>query len=102
MRIQHIVLFFFFLFVDIHAEYSERYGFIRSCSGCQLNKMPELKSFLKNNSTQYDIDVLYPGGEPCFAILNSMGEELERTPIGDLTAEQICQLIEEKGFSKLS
>ncbi len=66
-----------------------------------MNKHPFLKAFLRENATDYDIDVVFPGGDPVFTVLDAFGNELERTPLSDLKVPEIIKLIEDKGFGKL-
>ena len=104
MEIRRIFLFlvcFIQLMTMIKSEFKEKYGIIRSCHGWALNKLPSLKSFLRENATDYDVDVVYPGGDPVLQILDAYGNEIEKIDIADKSSDQLGQLLEEKGFGKI-
>lgn len=48
----------------------------------------------------YNVDVIYCGGDPVLFIMNKEGEEVEEIPLEDYSETQIAQLLEEKGFDR--
>ena len=98
MRIWIFYLFLFFLnFILCNEKY---YGIIKTCSGWRLNKLPEVKEFLKNYSDQYPIEVVFCGGDPRLSIMNYEGDEIEEISLVHKNKNQIEELLKEKGFEK--
>ena len=74
-------------------------GEIRTCSGCKLNRLHEVRKFVYDEAKKYDnLNVKFIGGHnPDLFILN--GEDVvERIDLAPLSLAQIHQLMKNKGF----
>jgi hypothetical protein len=60
-----------------------------------------VKSFLKNHANNYPIEIVYCGGDPGLVLMDKEGNEIEDHYLEDLNEEEICKLIESKGFKKI-
>jgi hypothetical protein len=67
-----------------------------------LNKLPEIKNFLQYDVQYYDVEVVFPGGDPIFCILDNYGNEIEQISLIKYKRDEIGKLIEEKGFKKFN
>ena len=56
-----------------------------------MNKLPEVKEFLKN---------YVDGGDPRLIIMNYEGDEIEQISLVHKTRNEIEELLKEKGFNK--
>ena len=100
MRIWSFYLFLFFLNLILC---NEKYiGIIKTCSGWRLNKLPEVKEFLKNYVDEYPIEVVFSGGDPRLIIMNYEGDEIEQISLVHKTRNEIEELLKEKGFNKFN
>lgn len=80
-------------------------GKIVSCSGWALNKLPELKSFLKGGEAeQYQgVEVEYVHGRKAVLTIFRDGEQLEEVTLSDYRSKtDMHALMVEKGFVKKS
>ena len=79
---------------------------IRSCSGCKLNRLPELRRFLKDEAKQFEgLNVKYiHGRNPDLVLLSDDGNiEKEIYDLSHLaTIADIKQFISSKGIRDLS
>jgi hypothetical protein len=67
-----------------------------------LNKLPEVKEFLKNYVDEYPIEVVFPGGDPRLTIMNHGGEEIEEISLVNMNKIDIERLLNQKGFYKFN
>jgi hypothetical protein len=78
-------------------------GKIESCSGCALNRLPELNSFLKDwDAEEYQgVEVVYiPGRKAVLTIYNDEREQEQITLSDYATKAEMHALMVEKGFVK--
>ena len=96
-----IIKIFFLMFLIVFIQ-NKNFGIIKTCSGWRLNKLPEIKNFLKYDVQYYDVEVVYPGGDPIFCIIDNYGNEIEQISLINLKRDEIGELIEKKGFKKFN
>lgn len=81
-------------------------GQIESCPGWRLNKLPEVKSFLKevgNVDTYKDITLKWtPGMSPKLTIFDDSGTTLEVIDLVKYNKKELHVLLQTKGFSQKS
>ncbi|KAB0798415.1 hypothetical protein PPYR_09408 [Photinus pyralis] len=89
------------LISDCHAE-SPNIVKVRleSCPGCQLNSLPEIKTFIYEDMPRYpDAETKFIHGAPSeLVFLTEDDEEVERINIQKYTRIECNQLLEERGF----
>ncbi|KYM93552.1 PREDICTED: selenoprotein M-like [Cyphomyrmex costatus] len=75
---------------------------VESCSGCSLNRLPDVKQFIFEDLPQYDnVEFKHiPGAIPELVLFNSHEEEVERLVLSKLTREECNELLVSKGFTK--
>ena len=79
----------------------ERYtGIIYSCKGWQLNRYPEIKNFIKDDLKNFNVEVLYTGGEPRLVIYTSNKTEIETIKLAPYNRQQLNELFKSKGLKK--
>eukprot|EP00898_Chlorokybus_atmophyticus_P004302 jgi/Chlat1/4873/Chrsp31S08941 len=88
--------------VDAKADFSR--AVFESCSGCKLNRLPELKRFLKQEveagAFGAAVTVKYIGGHnPDLVLYDGAGIEVVRIDITKYKAEELRHLLQAKGFS---
>ncbi len=49
----------------------------------------------------YDVDVVFPGGEPLLQIIDAYGNEMKKIPLSDKSVDEIIGILEENGFGKI-
>ena len=94
---------FIYIFLIVLRMSSSLKGEIRSCRGWKLNRLPEVKAFLKEGHVdEYeDVSITWiPGHTPELHILNDEGELTEKVVLKDYTTDGLHDLMEEKGFKK--
>jgi len=82
---------------------AELRGEIVSCSGWALNKLPKLKSFLKDGEAEwyYNVSVKYVGGKKAVLTIYDGDEEKEKVTLSDYKEkEEMHAMMVEKGFAK--
>ncbi|XP_030034603.1 selenoprotein M-like [Manduca sexta] len=74
----------------------------RSCRGCSLNRLPQVKQFVMDDAPKYDrLEVKFISGAPPELVLLGDGDrELERLPLSQLNREECNELLQERGFTK--
>ena len=80
-------------------------GKIVSCSGCALNKLPELKAFLKGLGAEMyrNVEIEYIHGRPPTLTIYEDDVEIEKVTLTDYkTRDDLHNLFLEKGFVKKS
>lgn len=80
-------------------------GKVEVCNGRELNKFPELKSFIQDlfAETYRNVDVKYVKGRKTVLIVYDNGVEMERVTLSDYDAkDEMHALFVKKGFEKLS
>ena len=65
-----------------------------------MNKLPELKKFLRDEIDSYPVEVVFPGGDPQLVIMDNEGNEVEEISLVNMKGEQLAELLEKKGFHK--
>ena len=76
------------------------YAVIKSCAGWRLNKLPELKKFLRDEIDSYPVEVVFPGGDPQLVIMDNEGNEIEEISLVNMKGDELAALLEKKGFNK--
>ena len=76
------------------------YAVIKSCAGWRLNKLPELKKFLRDEIDSYPVEVVFPGGDPQLVIMDNEGNEVEEISLVNMKGDELAALLEKKGFNK--
>lgn len=51
---------------------------------------------------EYNVEVVYCGGDPAFFIMNKEGLEVEEHPLDAFSEDEIAELLESKGFGKFN
>jgi hypothetical protein len=87
----------FFLLTQV---FSKEFALLKTCPSCRLNTLPEVKDFIKNESQNYPIDVVYCTGDPRIVIMNDEGLEIESTFITFHKKTEIMNHLESKGFNR--
>lgn len=97
------ILFFSIISITL-IQSQDLIGKIESCSGWSLNKLPQLKSFLKDGEAEsyQGVSVEYiHGRKAVLTIYNKNDEELEKITLSDYkTKEEMHALFQEKGKKK--
>lgn len=75
-------------------------GVIHSCRGWRLNRLPQVKEFFNKYIRDYDVQLIYDGGDPRLIIYNSKGKEIENINLSSMNVEQLHKLLTKKGFKK--
>jgi len=74
---------------------------VETCGGWRLNKLPEVKAFIKGdllNKFQRTEYKKIPGKSPEMVFYNAAGEELERYSMEGYTEAQLTQFFIDKGI----
>eukprot|EP00298_Acanthocystis_sp_HF-20_P027634 c5822_g1_i1.p1 GENE.c5822_g1_i1~~c5822_g1_i1.p1 ORF type:complete len:135 (+),score=39.33 c5822_g1_i1:42-407(+) len=79
-------------------------GKIESCPGCKLNRLHELRKFIKESGQADSYENLeiefIRGHNPDLVLFNEQGEALERIDLTPFNNEQLHSLLQSKGFVK--
>ncbi|XP_012527558.1 selenoprotein M [Monomorium pharaonis] len=91
-----------FVFVTNSANSYYASARVESCSGCSLNRLPDVKQFIFEDLPQYDnVEFKHiPGAIPELVLFNEHEEEVERLVLSKLTREECNELLVSKGFTK--
>ncbi|XP_011883179.1 PREDICTED: selenoprotein M-like [Vollenhovia emeryi] len=75
---------------------------VESCSGCSLNRLPDVKQFIFEDLPQYDnVEFKHiQGAIPELVLFNEQEEEVERLVLSKLTREECNELLLSKGFKR--
>ena len=73
---------------------------IRSCKGCALGQLTEVKNFILNDLSNYPVDIIYLEGDPHFVIVDDLGNEIMSRDISTFSREKIGRLFEAYGYKK--
>jgi len=76
---------------------------VESCSGWRLNKLPEVKNFIKGDLETKFLNsefVKIPGKDPELIFYNKNDEELERIEIKDWLRSELVELLDNKGIER--
>lgn len=88
----------------VNAANSDYYSYARveSCSGCSLNRLPDVKQFIKEDLPKYDnVEFKHiAGAKPELVLFNKDEEEVERLVLSKLTRQECNELLVSKGFTK--
>jgi len=95
-----------FLLLSITTTLAHSTGKIISCSGCSLNRLGELKSFLKDGEAEeykgVEIEFIH-GRNAILYVYNNDGVEQEQVTLSNYkTKEEMHRMMQEKGFVKKS
>ncbi|KAJ8967538.1 hypothetical protein NQ314_002853 [Rhamnusium bicolor] len=74
--------------------------FKKSCPGCSLNRLPDVKSFFYEDVPKYE-NVEWKkisGAPPELIFLNEADEEVERHLLSRLNRDECNNLLQSKGF----
>jgi hypothetical protein len=65
-----------------------------------LNRLPKVKRFINEFLPKYpDVELNYVGGaDPEMIFLDASDKEVERVAVAEMSEEEICNLLEEKGL----
>jgi len=95
-----------FSIVAVITDAVEISGHIKSCSGWQLNRMPEVKKFVmghRDGAIGYEnVVVTYVSHAPPVLTISHDSEETEEVPLTDMSFEDIHKMMADKGFVKKS
>ncbi|XP_011258218.1 selenoprotein M-like [Camponotus floridanus] len=77
---------------------------VESCSGCSLNRLPDVKEFIFKDLPNYNnVEFRHiQGAIPELVLFNEHEEEVERLVLSRLTREECNELLVSKGFTKKS
>lgn len=79
-------------------------GEIISCSGWRLNKLPEVRQFIKSDranhvDTYSQLTVNFnPGKSPVLHILGDDGTIIEKIDLSEYTIDGLHEMLQQKGF----
>lgn len=102
MRSLSLLATLLFLTSLVNAEIS---GKIESCSGWALNKLPQLKSFLKDGEAEeyQNVEVTFIPGRKAVLTIYESGKEREKVTLSDIsTKPEMHKLMVDKGFERKS
>ncbi|XP_054008145.1 selenoprotein M-like [Hylaeus anthracinus] len=100
-----VIYFLAFIFAISNVNSTNSYysfARIESCSGCRLNRLPDVKDFIFEDVPTYDkVEFKHiRGADPELVLFNEDGEEVERLDIALLTRDECNNLLTLKGFVK--
>ncbi|KAK9877043.1 hypothetical protein WA026_016072 [Henosepilachna vigintioctopunctata] len=73
--------------------------FTQSCSGCTLNRKPEVRSFAYDDLPKYGIEFKKIHGHlPELVFLDEHNNEVERHPLSELNRKECNDLVVSRGF----
>ena len=106
-RSKVIIASFVVLLLSVSAFFGIKYlkreklrGVIHSCRGWRLNRLPQVKEFFNKHIQDYNVQLIYDGGDPRLIIYNSKEEEIEKINLSSMNIDQIHKLLTKKGFKK--
>ncbi|XP_043504009.1 selenoprotein M-like [Polistes fuscatus] len=83
---------------------TKKYAFatIKSCSGCSLNRLPDVKQFIFQDVPQYNnVEFKHiQGANPELVLYDENEEEMERLNLSSLTRQECNDLLVSKGFTR--
>ena len=92
LRVLIFILFEFLLGAETRWE-------VRTCSGCKLNRLHEVRKFIKDEAKSYGLNVKYiQGRNPDLVFIDDSEKETEIIDLSPLSRNQIRKLVESKGF----
>ncbi|XP_044733822.1 selenoprotein M-like [Chrysoperla carnea] len=99
MKTFYSLIVVFACFLLIKADISAR---IESCSGCSLNRLPDVKKFIFEDVPHYEsVEFKHiQGAKPELVLLDDGEKEIDRIPLSSLNRKQCNDLLVEKGFKK--
>ncbi|XP_063972357.1 selenoprotein M-like [Diachasmimorpha longicaudata] len=76
------------------------HAIVESCSGCSLNRLPDVKEFINEDLPLYDRTEFkhIQGAPPELVLYDKHNEEVERLQLSRLTREECNELLQRKGF----
>ncbi|XP_029155804.1 selenoprotein M-like [Nylanderia fulva] len=98
------VLAIFSVFLANAANSYYAFARVESCSGCSLNRLPDVKQFINEDLPKYNnVEFKHiQGAIPELVLFNEYEEEVERLVLSRLTREECNELLVSKGFVKKS
>jgi len=102
MKVVFFVLFICIVLVHSGEIYNTREvsAVLKTCSGCGLNKLPQVTEFIIHDSMNFPLEIVYCGGDPYIAFVDSTGNVLSEHKIKTFTRSRIASLLESHGFNK--
>ncbi|KAI4503132.1 hypothetical protein M0802_002176 [Mischocyttarus mexicanus] len=83
---------------------TKKYAFatVKSCGGCSLNRLPDVKQFIFQDVPQYNnVEFKHiQGANPELVLYDENEEEMERLNLSRLTRQECNDLLVSKGFTK--
>jgi hypothetical protein len=92
---------FILILLFIHTVYT-KFSLLKTCPACRLNTLPEIKQFIREESYNYPIEIVYCSGDPRIVIMDDEGNELETIYITYHKKSEIANLLETKGFHRFN
>ncbi|XP_047362038.1 selenoprotein M-like [Vespa velutina] len=86
----------------VSAKSKYTFATIESCSGCSLNRLPDVKKFIFEDVPQYNnVEFKHiQGASPELVLYDDNEEEMERLNLASLTRQECNDLLLSKGFTK--
>ncbi|KAL2737352.1 selenoprotein M-like [Vespula maculifrons] len=86
----------------VSAKSKYTFATIESCSGCSLNRLPDVKKFIFEDVPKYNnVEFKHiQGASPELVLYDENEEEVERLNLVSLTREECNDLLLSKGFTK--
>ncbi|KAL2718968.1 selenoprotein M [Vespula squamosa] len=87
---------------EVSAENKYTFATVESCSGCSLNRLPDVKKFIFEDVPRYDnVDFKHiQGASPELVLYDENEKEMERLSLLTLTRQECNNLLLSKGFMK--
>ncbi|XP_014206251.1 selenoprotein M [Copidosoma floridanum] len=84
------------------ASESYSHAVVESCKGCQLNRLPDVKSFIFEDVPKYNnVEFKHiQGAPPELVLYNDQEQEVERLKLAKLIRDELNDLLVSKGFKK--
>jgi len=87
--------------VDDKAVYTS--ARLETCGGWRLNRLPKVRAFIYDHADLYKkFQVKYIGGADPELVFVKQDDSEERYPVDELSTEDICSLLDDRGFEKIS
>ncbi|KAF7390116.1 hypothetical protein HZH68_011973 [Vespula germanica] len=86
----------------VSAKSKYTFATIESCSGCSLNRLPDVKKFIFEDVPKYNnVEFKHiQGASPELVLYDENEEEVERLNLVSLTRDECNDLLLSKGFKK--
>ena len=74
--------------------------FIKSCSGCKLASLTEIRDFIRHDVSYYPIEMIYSHGDPRLLFINNQGEIYFSKYLAQMTRQNIYDLLRDLEIRK--